>query len=223
MLRSRVVVAAVALCALAPAVASAHQGNPNYESVIDSVSPQAPGVKVTVVNRDDRFLLTNRSGETVLIRGYEADPEPYARIEGDGTVQVNTNSKAYYTNEERDGDVAVPPGVDPTAPPRWKTIDKAGRFEWHDHRMHWMGKDRPAAIRDPNVRTKVFDYSVPIEVGGRAGAVTGTLFWTPRPGGDVPVGALAGFVVAGLLLSGLVVVVRRRRGGQQDREVAEAW
>jgi len=227
MLRSRVAAAALALSALAPAAAAAHQGNPNYESVIDSVTPAVPGMQVTVVNRDDRFLLVNRSGEDVLVRGYEADPEPYAMVRADGRVQVNTNSKAHYLNAERDGRVTVPAGVDPTAAPKWKTIGGAGPFEWHDHRMHWMGTERPPAVTDPEVRTKVFDYAVPIEVGGRSGAIAGRLLWTPTPDGDLPAAAIAGFLVVGVGLSALVLVVRRRRGTDdgdgEPREIAEAW
>ena len=40
------------------------------------------------------------------------------------------------------------------------------------------------------MRTKVFDWAVPIEVGGERGAIAGTLFWTPLPGGGPPLGAI---------------------------------
>jgi hypothetical protein len=103
------VAAAAALLAGAP-VALAHEGSPNFLSQINEVTPAAAGVEVEVLNRDDRLLLRNNGNGTVLIEGY--DGEPYARIEPDGTVSVNTDSKAYYINAERDGEVAVPPGID---------------------------------------------------------------------------------------------------------------
>jgi hypothetical protein len=200
---------AAVMVAVGAAPAAAHQGDPNMESTVRAVTPATAGVSVTVLNRDDRFMLRNESRETVLVEGYEG--EPYARIGADGTVEVNTRSPAYYLNEERDGSVPVPKSADEDAPPEWKRVSKVGRFEWHDHRMHWMGRGRPPQVEDPDVRQKIFDYRVPIRIGDREGAISGTLTWTPLPGGDVPLPAiLAG---AGILMAGLLAVflVRRRR------------
>ncbi len=70
MSRLRLVVALSALFALAAApTALAHQGNPNYRSVIDQVSPKFPGVRLQVLNLDDRLELQNTSGKTVRRQG----------------------------------------------------------------------------------------------------------------------------------------------------------
>ena len=95
-----------------------------------------------------------------MVEGYSG--EPYARIDGDGVVSVNTDSQAYYINEERDGQVEMPPGADSKGEPRWKEISRTGRFEWHDHRMHWMAEGDPEVVKDKDVRTKVFDWKVPL-------------------------------------------------------------
>ena len=79
--RFRAVVAAVALLALASAsTAVAHQGNANYRSLISAVTPPVPGVKLQVLNFDDRLALLNTSGKTIVIQGYNS--EPYARGAG---------------------------------------------------------------------------------------------------------------------------------------------
>jgi len=200
-----------ALLVSAPA-ALAHQGSPNFLSQVNSAPA---GVEVTVLSRDDRLLLRNESGKDVIVEGYE--DEPYARIAADGTVSVNTNSKAYYINEERDGQVPVPDGVDSKGEPRWKVVSRTGRFEWHDHRMHWMSKGDPEQVKDKSVRTKVFDWKVPVEVDGKPSDITGTLFWTPTPGGSVPWVLIVGLTLAAIAVLGAVAVLRHRR------RPAEAW
>lgn len=201
---SRLVLAVAALLAMA-APAFAHQGNPNFLSEVDSTPA---GVTVEVLNRDDRLLLRNDSGEDVVVEDYEG--WPYARIAADGQVFVNTQSKAYYINEERFGDVEPPDDIDPSGPPEWKELDATGRFEWHDHRMHWMSKTTPDVVTDPDVRTTVFTWEVPTS----AGPIRGTLFWTPDPG--APVGFIVGGSAVVLAGSAAALVVRRRRDGATE-------
>ena len=38
------------------------------------------------------------------------DDKPYARVLADRTVQVNTNSPAYYLNDDRFGNATAPKG-----------------------------------------------------------------------------------------------------------------
>jgi hypothetical protein len=221
------VAAALALLALAVApAASAHQGNANYRSVIDAVTPKIAGVKLQVLNLDDRLELQNTSGRTVVVQGY--DGEPYARVLADGTVQVNRRSPAFYLNDHRLGQEKVPAAAQPTATPKWEVVDKAGRFQWHDHRIHWMSQVPPKQVTDESKRTKVFDWTVPLQVGGERTAVKGTLFWQPTAGGGAPTGAIAGLAAIALLGLGTVLGVRRRRASAEGAEGAtraevEAW
>lgn len=217
MTRVAALIAAVALLVGASA-AYAHQGSPNFLSQVDRVTPTTDGVTVTVLNRDDQLLLHNTSGKTVVVEGYV--DEPYARIDPDGTVSVNTDSQAYYINQERDGKVDTPAGVDSKGAPRWKEVSRSGRFEWHDHRMHWMSTADPKAVKDKDVRTKVFDWKVPVQVDGKPESISGTLFWTPTPGSNVPWALIVGLTAAVIAVLVAVTVLRHRR---RPAEAAEAW
>ncbi len=245
----RLILALVAACAVAPALGTApglaagvsfsssesaspinDQGsNYNYRSNITSITPDAPGLSVQVLEFADRLLLTNHTGKTVTIYGYQG--EPYARVLADGTAEQNVRSPATYLNQNFYGDVTVPPVADPTAPAKWVVVDRTGQFEWHDHRIHWMSPRLPPEVKNKSKLTLIFDWQVPIEVGASKGAIAGELLWTPEsaktPTAAIVLGAL--IVVAGLLF---VLFVRRRRArarsagsgaGASGGGAKEAW
>jgi len=218
----RTVLAALCALLLAAPVALAHEGNPNYRSVVKSVTPATTGVDVSVLNFDDRLLLHNTSNQDITIYDYEKEPKPYAQLLADGTVQVNTNSKAYYLNSDRQGQTAVP--QDLGAEPQWKVVSKSARFEWHDHRAHWMGEGDPPNLTDKSVQTKIDDWEVPISVGDQQGQIAGTLTWVPLDDGGLPLPAIFAFAGLVIVLCLVVFVVRRRRAAPEEpKEAVEAW
>jgi hypothetical protein len=191
--------------------------NYNYRSYVTSVAPSAPGVSLQVLEFADRLILTNHSGKSVTVLGYQG--EPYGRVLADGTVQLNTSSPAYYLNQNFYGDVNVPSSASPTAAPHWSVVDRTGRLEWHDHRIHWMSPALPPQVKNKAKRTKIFDWQVPIQVGAQKAMVDGQLFWVPAGISKAPRGAIVGLaalVVVGLLL---VLFVRRRRTNTPVKDV----
>jgi hypothetical protein len=214
------------LIGLSATPALAHEGNPDYRSVIDRVTPQVPGVSFEVLSYDSYFQLLDQHGHEVTIYGY--DGEPYARVLKDGTVQVNERSPALYLNDTRFPTEQVPPIANAKAPPKWKTVDDSGTFLWHDHRMHYQSTSTPPQVTDTSRKTKIFDYTVPLRIDGRKGAIDGTLYWVGSPNTSKLPFVLVGIVI---LLGGgaLVLIVRRRRGDEDgDSEsggepAKEAW
>jgi len=206
------IAAAAALLGVAVPAALAHQGNPNFRSQVRRLTPPLNGIDVQVVNYDDSLELENHSGKTVIVDGYRG--EPYVRIAADGTVSVNHRSPSYYLNDDRYAEgVTVPPDATAKATPDWRLVDRTGRFTWHDHRIHWMAHTVPPQVKDEGRRTKVYDWKVPLSVGGRPARLSGTLVWVGKPGGGFPAAAviaLAAAALGGLLLVG---TVRRRRAG----------
>jgi hypothetical protein len=221
-MRTVVAVVVAAGLLLAAPVALAHQGNPHFRSQVTGMTPPVKGIAISVLNYDDRLLVQNTSGRPVVIDDYAG--KPYARILADRRVEVNTNSAAYYLNDDRYANVTVPKGLG--SQPKWKLEDRTGRFEWHDHRIHWMATTLPPQVKDQNERTHIFDWRVPITVGGQAGAITGTLTWVPLDnGGSVPMGAIWALAALLIVLSVVALVIRRRRLGPERgaAEASEAW
>lgn len=219
----RLAAAAVGALVLAPAAADAHRGNPRMQSVVRSVTPKVAGLSLQVLDRDDRFLLINATRRQVVVFGYLG--ERYARVLADGTVQVNRNSPAYYLNRDRYASGAkVPSGLDAATPPAWDTVDRSGRLEWHDHRMHYMGQGIPAKVADTSRRQVFARYEIPLQVGRRSGTIRGDQVWTPLPSGGPPPAAIGGLAVVIVAAAGAVVVVRRqRRTTSGDEGAAGPW
>lgn len=166
----------------------------NFESVIDSVDPPTPTVKVEILGGDSFFQVTAAPGTKVQIPGY--DDEPYLRIDADGTVERNQRSPATYLNVSRNSTTSLPPGASSTARPKWQRIGTGGRVAWHDHRIHWMASIAPVADGDGVVQ----EWILPMQVDGNDVTVQGRLVLRD----DVlPWAALVSvFVAAGALLLG---------------------
>ena len=218
-MRTVIAAAAAALLLAGAPLAGAHQGNPNMRSEVTAITPKTEGVTVTVLNNDDRLELHNTSGKDVVVLDYKE--QPYVELKADGTVSVNTNSEAHYLNDDRYGDVKVPANLG--SEPKWKRLSKTGRFEWHDHRMHWMSRSRPPQVSDENAETHIFDWRVPITIAGAEGQIGGTLDWVPLPGGGLPTGLIWGSAAVLILLCIAVFVTRRRRDAGPGGEPAGAW
>jgi hypothetical protein len=209
----------------APALASLQ----SYRSVIERVTPSTSAISARVRESDDFIVLRDRGGHEVTVYGYEG--EPYARILGNRTVQVNQRSPATYLDTSFSPTGPVPAKANPKAPPQWKAQSHDGSFAWFDHRTHYLSAGVPPQVKDASRKTKVFDYEVPLRIDGHRGAIHGTLFWAgSAPGPSKLRIAIAGLVV--LFAGGALVLVtrHRRRGGKgggpsaHGREsVAEAW
>src|SRR5207244_4937065 len=119
--------------------------------------------------------------------------------------------------QDRFAQVKLPPQADPKAPPQWQSVDKTGRFEWHDHRIHWMSKALPPEVKNKGVRTKIFNWRVPIRVGSKPVAIAGTLYWQPS-NSSASIGAFVALGVFCVLAMALVLIVRTRRRRRLSRE-----
>ena len=156
--------------------ARAHRKNyipKGYVSNISAVVPNVLGVSVNVLGGDERLRLSNYSGRTVVILGYQG--EPYLRFDGTG-IYANTLSPAVYLNRFRRSRGLKPGEADPDAPPRWRKVGEGASYEWYDHRVHWNKSVAPRGVRrHPDLVQKVIDWSVPGRVEGQPFAITGLL------------------------------------------------
>lgn len=177
-LRALVIVAALVLTYAPSAGAHGAGGEATgFTSTVEAVTPAAQGLDVEVLDADDRLLLRNGTGREVVVLGY--DGEPYLRFDA-GSVYRNVRSPAVYLNADRYAQRQVPASANPDAAPVWRRITLGHSYEWHDHRTQWMSTIAPDEIRaEPDARRRVFDWSVPITVDGRATAITGSLDYAP--------------------------------------------
>ena len=213
------VVIVAGFAALVPS-ASAHEISPNFVTTLGSVTPQVKGLDFEIVDLGDQVQIVNTTGRRLDVPGYSG--EPYLRFLPDGTVQRNGNSPATYLNADRLGTTDVPAFANEKARPIWKNVADGGRYLFHDHRVHYMGKGTPPQVKDEGKRTKVFDWKVPMSLAGRPVVASGTLTWVPTrdDGGGIGAGQIALAVLAALLLALLALFVIRRRGGRPPRATA---
>ena len=214
----------VGVCALVPPSAGAA-----VVSELQGVQPAVNGLELEVAGGDRFLLMTNATGEEVVVMGY--DDEPYLRFLPSRVVEVNTRSPSKYANEDRYALQPVPAQAASDAPPRWQPVSRNGTYRWFDHRIHLMEKGRPPQVRDEGQRTKIFDWDVPMTVGGERARALGTLEWVPASSSGTSPLLFVGLGALVLLLGGGALALARRRrrraggpAGAAGREAAEeAW
>jgi len=217
----------VAWPGLAPAQESGNRdSSKNLVSELRAIEPDVPGLELEVIERDRFLRLRNETGKQILVEGY--DDEPYLRFATNGRVEVNTRSPSKYVNEDRFGRRPVPEQADSSATPRWEPVSSDGSYQWFDHRIHYMAPGTPEEVTDEAKRTKIFDWSVPMAVGGRPVRALGTLMWEPDEESDssvVPI--IAAGVGLAALVAGLGLFLGRRRRKPAPAAAAkptkEAW
>ena len=122
---------AVALLGVTATAAPAHQGNPNFRSVVRHLTPALRGVDVDVVNYDDSLEMHNHSGRDVIVQGYR--DEPFLRISADGTVAVNRRSPTGYLNDDRFAEGVQVPKANRSRFSRRRPLRNAG-VRWRANR-----------------------------------------------------------------------------------------
>lgn len=185
-------------------------GKRGYRSTVLAVEPKVGGLELKILDGDDRLWLNNRSGKTIVIRGY--GQEPYLRFSPDGTY-VNRRSPAVYLNQDRYAKTKVPDSASSAAPPLWERLTRAQIWAWHDHRVHYLSPTPPKLIRDaPRKSHHLFNWNVPATTDGKAFVIKGSLDYTPPPNPSFPVAlviALAILIGAGMVglfaLRGLIL------------------
>jgi hypothetical protein len=209
----------VLLAALAAPAAQAHRGSAQtgYVSTVSGLDPPVLGLTALVLGGDDRLRVSNYSGKTIVLMGYQG--EPYLRFDKQG-VWANTRSPAAHLNRFRRPRPLEPGVADPSAAPRWRKVAPGASFEWHDHRVHWVAADPPKGVQEhPDRIQRIFNWRVPGLANGKRFAITGFLGYAPDPAGKAKdsgtsawlvAAAIAGVLAAGALVGAGARRVRRR-------------
>jgi len=209
-LKRAVFVAALLAAVLLPPGAEAHYGTgkKGYRSRILAVKPRETGLTLKVLYGDDQIWLDNKTGKTIIIRGYGG--EPYMRFAPSG-IYINGNSPAVYLNQDRYARASVPKSARPKAKPDWQKLAGGESWAWHDHRIHYMSPTPPKLIQDePRKPHHIFDWRVPATANGKRFFITGSLDYRPPPLWDGFPVALA-IVLATLIAVGMVGLFALRR------------
>ena len=136
----------------------------NYETVLQRVTPELPGLTLKIVDLGTQVELTNTGRRTVLVRGY--DDEPYLRV-GPRGVFENTRSPATYLNRSTTITGRPPARADADAAPEWRKISSGDTVALarppralHGRRRSPGGRARPGhpagdrPVPDPDARRR---------------------------------------------------------------------
>ncbi|MEJ7714881.1 MAG: hypothetical protein WKF40_03895 [Thermoleophilaceae bacterium] len=101
--------------------------------------------------------------------------EPFIRI-GRGGVFANVSSKEWFASGNPDG--LVDPKVRTGGPPRWVRVATEPGWSWFDHRLHPRELTGVPPLTERR-RVRLFNWVVPLRVGGQAARIEGRVEWRP--------------------------------------------
>jgi hypothetical protein len=209
---------AAVTAALAPAGAAAAHGTGQtipdsayYRSSLTAVVPSPPGVTVRVDPAGEYIQLTDSSSAQIVVLGYTR--EPYLRITSTAVAE-NLVSQTTYLNRSLFTD-SIPNGQDAGGlAPVWRQISTSGTVRWHDHRIHWMGQQRPPAVQaDPSHPHLIGTWEVHATADGLPFQVRGDLRWIGKPARTSGIQTWVLWLLVGLdvVICILIVLAVRRR------------
>ena len=184
-LRTLTCVAGVAALLIGAPAALAHQGNPHYRSVVTpGHARRARAVAVGAqLRRPPAAAQHQRQG-----RHGHGLPEQAVRPLAGRTARSRSTRTRRPTTSTSTASARSPCPKGLGAQPKWKVVSRDGRYDWHDHRIHWMSQSDPPGLKDKSQRQQIDDWTVPISVAGRKGAIKGSLTWVPLPNAPLPRG-----------------------------------
>jgi hypothetical protein len=218
-----------------PASAHSANGQPvpyasQYLTAVTGISPATPGISARVDPRGEWIEVSNTTAKTLIIEGYTR--EPYLRV-GPAGVDANVNAPSWALNHALFGDLSQL--GDSTLAPDWQHQQDDPNASWHDHRIHWMGVQRPPAVAaNPTADQLIGHWTVHMTLAGSPLSVTGTLSWiglapARHASSTMHLLAAAAGAVALLLIAGGVLLLRRRQpdggrtgDGTLDNELVHA-
>jgi hypothetical protein len=197
---------------------------PLLGSFLVSADPgPAPLTVQALPGRLPGVFLSAPAGTDVAVTG--RDGEPFLRITQAG-VEVNESSRTHVEDRQARGQVAGPPS--PT--PAFRLVAPGARsYTWLDARLRYPSDLPPEPALRADGPTRLEQWRVPVEVGGRPAALIGAISWVPEASAAEQVsGRGKGAGRSGLLLPllggaalvvllGAVFALRSRRAAQDRR------
>lgn len=221
-------------------------------------APQTPIdrlIAVRILGGDASIELTVMDGAVVEVDGYH-DDDPYLRVAADGTVRVNVASTAFALNGSRFGGSDGSSGGGPAAAgssggvpaagesqdsgspskagatertENWEVVDRSGRFEWHDHRAHWMSAQPPLGVTawdgdgDPPRSAVAIRGTIPLTVNGRLAEIETVTYLLRPPSAAFWWSAAAAFAVVAVVVGRAVPARRWSAAALVPAALLAAW
>lgn len=194
---------------------------PLLGSFLVSADPGPAGLAVQALpGRLPGVFLSAPAGVDVAVSG--RDGEPFLRITAAG-VEVNERSRTHVEDRQARGEAAGPPSTTPA----FRLVAPGARsYTWLDARLRYPDDLPPEPALRADGPTRLEQWQVPVQVDGRAAALTGAISWVPEAAAAAQVsgradvdegqGRLLPLLGGGalLVLVTAVLAVRRRRDAQ---------